>query len=520
MNLPELVAKMRFPTHMFKGPHQNWVEALLYRKCFQGPVTQGYVQFPVFPVSTISLSFSCDRKHFASSHGDHSVKIIEFATGKIKQQLIGHPRTPWSVKFHPNKPNILASGCLGSHVFVWDTNTGRRIRGAVAGAHVLSLSFHPTGSVLAIACTEMLMLWDYSIRSRPMRRLNIPGADPSLYRGLTNPCAFPDVPNSLETSLQPTPIRAIRCVIFHPCGNLVLIGEVPKEHHRTGTVTLQMWHYDDTKPLQHRISNPRPLCEAAQLYSDGGIDVSQCGRVLVTLRKGVDPHSYQFLSVAVVSLHPSTFGRNYCYLPLEPSAAKHVTSVKISPSKNFILIGYSSVGDDRYTSNHPVVRIYKINWKRRRFTAVYEEWGSPALPRAPQHASRSNYNNHDDDEDNGDGEEEENAVEGDEEDDHSDGEEDTDSEEDGQLVAMDDSNMCVFHPIEGQGLIFGTKQGTLKWNKFTRASAIPTPVPNDSTSFARAATSATAASDASAVDAAAASAGGKQVFASALGDAQ
>lgn len=32
------------------------------------------------------------------------------------QTLVGHPRTPWSVKFHPTNPRYVASGCLGFQV--------------------------------------------------------------------------------------------------------------------------------------------------------------------------------------------------------------------------------------------------------------------------------------------------------------------------------------------------------------------------------------------------------------------
>lgn len=56
------------------------------------------------------------RKTFASTHGDHTVKIICFETGRILQTLVGHPRTPWSVKFHPTDPRYVASGCLGFQV--------------------------------------------------------------------------------------------------------------------------------------------------------------------------------------------------------------------------------------------------------------------------------------------------------------------------------------------------------------------------------------------------------------------
>eukprot|EP00750_Incisomonas_marina_P025583 INCI5577.2.p1 GENE.INCI5577.2~~INCI5577.2.p1 ORF type:complete len:422 (+),score=45.46 INCI5577.2:377-1642(+) len=352
MSISELSAKRRLPNYMCRAPHQTYCEALCYEKTFEGEARKGYYHFPVFPVSTIALSFSCDRQHFASSHGDHSVKIIDFASGVIKQQLVGHPRTPWSVKFHPTKPNIVASGCLGSHVFLWDTNTGNRLTGVRVDSHVLSLAFHPEGNIIAIACTDFLHLWDYT---KPLDS--------------TNPTETLSVCSNLR------PAQAVRCVIFHPNGRQVIIGEVPPAMHRTETVKLQLWEYHKSKPLSERICSPKTLCQTAQLYSDGGIDVSSCGNFLVTLSKrpGTVNQSTQ-LSVVAMSLEPKHLGKVQIQLTLDPRAAKHVTSVKISPSKQFILLGASSVGDDKFTSHNPVVKIFKVNWQNRSIRVVYEDW--------------------------------------------------------------------------------------------------------------------------------------------------
>ena len=73
-------------------------------------------------VSTISISFSPDARTLASTHGDHTVKITCCHTGKLIRQLEGHPRTPWTVKYHPTNSRIVASGCLGFQVRVWDWN--------------------------------------------------------------------------------------------------------------------------------------------------------------------------------------------------------------------------------------------------------------------------------------------------------------------------------------------------------------------------------------------------------------
>ncbi|KAL7473692.1 hypothetical protein ACHAXS_014166, partial [Conticribra weissflogii] len=74
-------------------------------------------------VSTISLSFSPDGRTLASTHGDHTVKITCCHTGKLVRELVGHPRTPWTVKYHPTNSRIVASGCLGYQVRIWDWNS-------------------------------------------------------------------------------------------------------------------------------------------------------------------------------------------------------------------------------------------------------------------------------------------------------------------------------------------------------------------------------------------------------------
>ena len=48
--------------------------------------------------STIAMSTSPLLPIFATTHGDHTVKVISTATFKVEKELKGHPRTPWCVK--------------------------------------------------------------------------------------------------------------------------------------------------------------------------------------------------------------------------------------------------------------------------------------------------------------------------------------------------------------------------------------------------------------------------------------
>ena len=81
-----------------------------------GSLRQEDVQLPANVSSTIAIATSCDGRTFATTHGDHTVKIFYFYSNTPYRVFDGHPRTPWTVKYHPTNPNIVASGCLGSQV--------------------------------------------------------------------------------------------------------------------------------------------------------------------------------------------------------------------------------------------------------------------------------------------------------------------------------------------------------------------------------------------------------------------
>ncbi len=155
-------------------------------------------------ISTISIAFSPDGRTFASTHGDHTVKITCCHTGRLIRVLEGHPRTPWTVKYHPIKNNIVASGCLGFQVRVWNWNMKKRTRPGTVNNHntyhpteddpysyhdgegvllnmirlqyaIISLSFHTSGWILAVASGQTLHLWDYcdyAGRQRDQQRSN------------------------------------------------------------------------------------------------------------------------------------------------------------------------------------------------------------------------------------------------------------------------------------------------------------------------------------------------------------
>ena len=136
----------------------------------------------------------------ASTHGDHTVKITCCSTGRLSTTLEGRPRTPWTVTYHPLESNIVASGCLGFQVRVWDWHQRACLHMIRLDYAIISLSFHPSGHILAVASGSRLHFWDFG---------NFGGhTDGS---GTTAP-TFVEQRNML------------RCVHFPPGGNSVIVG--------------------------------------------------------------------------------------------------------------------------------------------------------------------------------------------------------------------------------------------------------------------------------------------------------
>jgi len=59
-------------------------------------------------LSTIAIAISPNGETIATSHGDHTIKVFHYHTGKQYRIFRGHPRTPWTVKYHPTDSNIVA----------------------------------------------------------------------------------------------------------------------------------------------------------------------------------------------------------------------------------------------------------------------------------------------------------------------------------------------------------------------------------------------------------------------------
>ncbi|KAK8684620.1 hypothetical protein V6N13_040637 [Hibiscus sabdariffa] len=186
----------------------SWVEAESLQH-----FSAKYCQLLPPPRSTIAAAFSPGGETLASTHGDHTVKIIDCQTGNCLKVLNGHRRTPWVVRFHPLYPEILASGSLDHEVRLWNANTAECIGTRDFYRPIASIAFHAQGEVLAVASGHKLYIWHYNRRGetsspsiilktrRSLRAVHFhPYAAPFLLTAEVNDLDAPDSSMTVATS--------------------------------------------------------------------------------------------------------------------------------------------------------------------------------------------------------------------------------------------------------------------------------------------------------------------------------
>lgn len=191
---PDVLGPKKLQAVSAKLALTSWVEAESLLHC-----SAKYCPLQPAPRSTIAAAFSPDGTILASTHGDHTVKIICCKTGLCLKTLCGHRRTPWVVRFHPSRSDVLASGSLDNEVKIWDANTAECISSHDFYRPIASIAFHAQGDLLAVASGHKLYIWQYNRHAEDM-------AAPSIV---------------LRTR------RSLRAVHFHPHGApLLLTAEV------------------------------------------------------------------------------------------------------------------------------------------------------------------------------------------------------------------------------------------------------------------------------------------------------
>ncbi|KAK9944946.1 hypothetical protein M0R45_010486 [Rubus argutus] len=213
----------------------SWVEAESLRH-----LSAKYCNLVPPPRSTIAAAFSPDGRTVASTHGDHTVKIIDCQTGSCLKVLIGHRRTPWVVRFHPLQPEIIASGGLDHEIRLWDLNTSECIGSRDFYRPIASMAFHATGELLVVASGHKVYIWNYKKEHsspdivlktwRSLRAVHFhPQAAPFLLTAEVNDLDSSDslmTPATSSGYLQ-YPSPAVFVANVHSSERLSLAGELP-----------------------------------------------------------------------------------------------------------------------------------------------------------------------------------------------------------------------------------------------------------------------------------------------------
>lgn len=209
---------------------------LAFNDCYGLPraaVRSAYCALPASTRSSIAMAWSPDATLLASTHGDHTVKIISVEQGRCVRTLHGHARTPWTVKFHPKSNDIVASGGLDSEVRIWRISTGSCIVSHCISNHAIaSVSFHSSGLMLAIAQAQHVYFWGHPAL----------GCDPEGTAGDDDDQQRAPPPNStdvdvLKTIFSSQPKRfasladPVRCASFRQTalGECLFIAEANRE---------------------------------------------------------------------------------------------------------------------------------------------------------------------------------------------------------------------------------------------------------------------------------------------------
>ncbi|XP_076220518.1 activating molecule in BECN1-regulated autophagy protein 1A isoform X2 [Nomia melanderi] len=279
-------------------------------------------ELPGIPKATFLMVFSPDGTKMASTHGNHNVYITEVTTGKHIRTLSGHPRTPWCIAFHPSSSEILASGCLGGQVRVWDLSDGSKVWNTENQTIIASLAFHPTKRLLVIATCNALYFWDWT------------------------------APEPYDVATTRTHEEKVRYVAFDNLGRKLITGianmrrilsDVPDDYapvcrpfnaFEVKSHRVQAWDFSNGETPDIYNYRKNIVVQHCNIRNDATIDISSDGKLLTTLfpcgrldwKNILEGYSLQWESLG---------DRIYSTHIYNESAV----SVSISPTQQHLLVG-------------------------------------------------------------------------------------------------------------------------------------------------------------------------------------
>jgi activator-of-BECN1-regulated-autophagy protein 1 len=107
------------------------------------------------------------------------------------------------VKYHPTDSVIVASGCLGHQVRIWNWAEKTCLQMVRLEYAIISLSFHPSGQILAIANGTRLHFWGIDSKENT---------------------SLADSGRTILTEMDQR--YMLRCVHFPPNGKTIILGGV------------------------------------------------------------------------------------------------------------------------------------------------------------------------------------------------------------------------------------------------------------------------------------------------------
>lgn len=256
----------------------SYAEESTIMSCEQGKKCN----LPQSTKSTFLICFSPDRTKMASSHGDHTVRIVDCKTGDCVDTLRGHPRTPWCLTFHPSSNQLLASGCLGGQVRVWNLKTGdSEVYTPPDKAVIASLAFHPTDHVLLIATCNKLYFWSWD-QAEPFACVQTASAE-----------------------------EKVRLVAFSPLGDHILTAVTNIAAKTTSSATRAQSHSSTVNRLLQSVGSSRSDADQVSAYMLRPNDTSSsCAPSTSTATERNDEESNSVPTSATSSSVSSGSGEN------------------------------------------------------------------------------------------------------------------------------------------------------------------------------------------------------------------
>lgn len=325
----------------------TWIEGKTLRRLDRGRYIKLDRAAPLVR-STISIAFSHDGQYFASTHGDHTVKVFRYPSGEQIACLDGHPRTPWTVRFHPKDSSIVASGCLGFECRVWNIPENECIRKHNFKASISCVSFNPEGNLLAITSGRQLLLWEYMEETTNGARSTSTDID-----GIWGP----GLPRELLEKEN-----AFHMVDFHPSGNMLMTGEKngyqssptgpPAPQEEQFTLELVVHRFDSR--ARKLCAQPVLVVPRAVAYNDAGIHFSPCGTMLAacTPARGEDNYGFNITVMSLVRKGDVSVGTVLCQAPLDRAHVTALTNLKFSSTSKHLLAGFSFKPDNPFLRGH------------------------------------------------------------------------------------------------------------------------------------------------------------------------